>query len=44
MTHLSFTLFETSIGCCGVVWGDRGIVGVALPERSAAATRARRCS
>jgi len=41
MTHLSFTLFETAIGCCGVVWGERGIVGVALPERSAAATRAR---
>ena len=37
----SFTLFETSIGTCGVVWSRRGIVGVQLPETDAAATRAR---
>ena len=36
-----FTLFDTSIGPCGLVWGERGLVGVLLPEPSAAATRAR---
>ena len=37
----SFSLFETAIGTCGVVWSARGIVGVQLPETDAAATRAR---
>jgi methylated-DNA-[protein]-cysteine S-methyltransferase len=39
--NASFTLFETAIGLCGIVWGEHGIVGVQLPERNAAATRAR---
>lgn len=28
----SFTLFETSIGQCGIVWTADGIVGIQLPE------------
>ena len=37
----NFTLFDTPIGACALVWGERGLVGVALPEPSAAATRTR---
>ena len=37
----SFTLFETPIGPCGLVWGERALVGVLLPEASTGATRAR---
>lgn len=40
-TDLGRALFETSIGTCGVAWGPRGIVCIQLPEKSAAATRAR---
>ncbi|MET0272462.1 MAG: methylated-DNA--[protein]-cysteine S-methyltransferase [Phenylobacterium sp.] len=28
-----YTLFETVIGWAGVAWGDKGLVGVHLPER-----------
>ena len=38
---LGFTLFDTAIGCCGVVWSARGIVAVLLPEKNEQATRAR---
>jgi methylated-DNA-[protein]-cysteine S-methyltransferase len=38
---MNFTLFETAIGCCGIVWSERGVAGVQLPERSEAATRNR---
>ena len=38
---MNFVLFETAIGCCGMVWSKRGIAGVQLPERTAAATRKR---
>jgi methylated-DNA-[protein]-cysteine S-methyltransferase len=38
---LSFTLFDTAIGCCGIVWSPRGIAGVQLPEKSKEATRSR---
>jgi methylated-DNA-[protein]-cysteine S-methyltransferase len=38
---MNFILFETAIGCCGIVWSERGIAGVQLPERSEAATRNR---
>ena len=31
MTHYHFTLFDTVIGRCGVVWGERGIHAVQLP-------------
>ena len=38
---MNFALFETAIGCCGILWSERGIAGVQLPERSKAATRNR---
>jgi methylated-DNA-[protein]-cysteine S-methyltransferase len=45
MTHetatQAFALFDTAIGVCGIVWSDRGLVGVQLPEATAAATRER---
>jgi methylated-DNA-[protein]-cysteine S-methyltransferase len=41
MAVLGFSLFETAIGCCGIVWGERGILGVQLPEARNSATRAR---
>jgi methylated-DNA-[protein]-cysteine S-methyltransferase len=34
-------LFDTAIGRCGVAWGERGLLGVQLPEASDAATRVR---
>ena len=37
----SFALFETPIGQCGIVWGDRGISAVQLPEVSERETRVR---
>jgi methylated-DNA-[protein]-cysteine S-methyltransferase len=37
-----FTLFDTTIGRCGIAWGDRGVLGVQLPEADGEArTRAR---
>jgi methylated-DNA-[protein]-cysteine S-methyltransferase len=33
--------FDSAIGLCGIAWGAAGIVGVQLPERNEAATRAR---
>lgn len=41
MTGLSFTLFDTPIGTCGLTWNDAGIAGLQLPEKTPAATRAR---
>ena len=38
---MDFALFETAIGRCGIVWSERGIAGVQLPERGATATRNR---
>jgi methylated-DNA-[protein]-cysteine S-methyltransferase len=38
---LGFTLFETAIGHCGIVWSERGVAGVQLPERNEDATRRR---
>lgn len=40
-TDLSFALFDTAIGGCGIVWNARGIAGVQLPEKSEQATRDR---
>ena len=34
-------LFETAIGCCGIAWSDRGLIGVQLPERDRATTARR---
>ena len=31
----SYTLFETSIGLCGLAWNERGIIGFQLPEDDA---------
>ncbi|MFC6279953.1 MULTISPECIES: methylated-DNA--[protein]-cysteine S-methyltransferase [Polaromonas] len=43
MAALGFALFDTTIGYCGIAWGEKGerLAGVQLPEASAAATRAR---
>jgi methylated-DNA-[protein]-cysteine S-methyltransferase len=41
MSAPSFTLFDTPIGPCGLVWAERGLIGTLLPEASVAATRAR---
>jgi methylated-DNA-[protein]-cysteine S-methyltransferase len=41
MTTRGFALFDTAIGACGVAWGERGLVGIQLPEASEARTRAR---
>lgn len=41
MPDHGFALFETAIGCCGIVWTARGVAGVQLPETSERATRAR---
>ena len=36
-----FTLFDTPIGTCSLVWAGETVVGLRLPEASPAATRAR---
>src|SRR3984893_3136224 len=41
MSELDFALFETAIGHCGIVWSERGIAGVQLPERNEDTTRNR---
>jgi methylated-DNA-[protein]-cysteine S-methyltransferase len=41
MAAQKFAMFDTAIGRCGIAWGERGIVGVQLPEAQAPATRAR---
>ena len=41
MTAISFAIFETAIGACGIAWGERGIAAVQLPEASEQKTRAR---
>ncbi|ABE44476.1 methylated-DNA--[protein]-cysteine S-methyltransferase [Polaromonas sp. JS666] len=41
MSTEGFALFDTPLGHCGIAWGDRGLVGVLLPEHSLAQTRAR---
>ncbi|MFI5002434.1 MAG: cysteine methyltransferase, partial [Reyranellales bacterium] len=41
MTARGFILFETPIGTCGLAWGPNGIMGLQLPEESAAKTRGR---
>src|SRR5262245_20003770 len=41
MSTPTFTLFDTPIGSCSLVWKDDQIVGLRLPEASPAATRAR---
>jgi methylated-DNA-[protein]-cysteine S-methyltransferase len=41
MNASGFALFDTAIGRCGIAWGNRGVVGVQLPDRSEADTRRR---
>jgi methylated-DNA-[protein]-cysteine S-methyltransferase len=41
MSAFSYTVFETAIGACAVVWSACGIAGVQLPEANEQATRAR---
>jgi methylated-DNA-[protein]-cysteine S-methyltransferase len=41
MAAQGLALFDTAIGRCGIAWGDRGVIGVQLPERHDDATRAR---
>jgi O-6-methylguanine DNA methyltransferase len=36
-----FHLFETAIGTCAIAWGDKGIVGLQLPEATEKAARTR---
>jgi len=36
-----FTLFDTPIGTCSLVWQENKVIGLRLPEASSAATRAR---
>ncbi len=38
---VSFALFEIAIGSCAIVWTERGVCGIQLPERNVRATRAR---
>ncbi|NUS72170.1 MAG: methylated-DNA--[protein]-cysteine S-methyltransferase [Corynebacteriales bacterium] len=41
MAASRFALFETPIGPCAIIWSERGVCGVQLPERSTGLTRAR---
>jgi methylated-DNA-[protein]-cysteine S-methyltransferase len=38
---MPWTLFDTSIGPCGLAWTDAGLTGLQLPEEDGKATRAR---
>ena len=40
MSTQGFTIFDTAIGRCAIAWGEGGVIGVKLPERSDAALRA----
>ncbi|MBX3532966.1 MAG: methylated-DNA--[protein]-cysteine S-methyltransferase [Xanthobacteraceae bacterium] len=41
MSAQQFAIFDTALGHCGIVWTNRGIAGVNLPEGSEEKTRAR---
>jgi len=41
MPDLDFTIFDTAIGACGIVWTARGVFAVQLPEATRDATQAR---
>jgi methylated-DNA-[protein]-cysteine S-methyltransferase len=38
-TTIHYALFDTAIGWAGLAWGDRGLVGVHLPERDPESVR-----
>lgn len=41
MSGRGYTVFDTSVGRCGIAWGDLGVVGVQLPEAREIETRRR---
>jgi methylated-DNA-[protein]-cysteine S-methyltransferase len=41
MAAQHFAIFDTPIGPCGIVWGERGITGVQLPMGDETKTRSR---
>jgi methylated-DNA-[protein]-cysteine S-methyltransferase len=41
MSGRGYTVFDTSIGRCGIAWGDLGVLGVQLPEAREIETRRR---
>lgn len=41
MDATGILVFDTPIGPCALAWSERGLIGVTLPDRDAAATRAR---
>ncbi len=41
MSSTGFTLFDTPLGRCAIAWGERGVVGLQLPEARESSTRAR---
>ena len=41
MTGHHFTIFDTAIGRCGIVWSERGITSVQLPMGDEKKTRSR---
>lgn len=41
MKTYELTVFDTALGHCGIVWSERGVAGVQLPEATAALTRQR---
>jgi methylated-DNA-[protein]-cysteine S-methyltransferase len=41
MTGRGYSIFDTGLGRCGIAWGERGIVGVQLPEAREIDTRKR---
>ena len=40
-TPLGYVLFDTAVGACALIWGERGLKGVWLPEAAPETTRAR---
>jgi methylated-DNA-[protein]-cysteine S-methyltransferase len=41
MSGRGYTIFDTSVGRCGIAWGDLGLLGVQLPEAREIETRRR---
>jgi methylated-DNA-[protein]-cysteine S-methyltransferase len=41
MAGRGYTVFDTSVGRCGIAWGDLGVLGVQLPEAREIETRRR---
>ena len=41
MSGLGYTVFDTSVGRCGIAWGELGVLGVQLPETREIETRRR---